>query len=140
MTITTTRQFLSIAFFSAACTWHSAHAEQAPVPAFAPDQLAIVLPDIDHEALVEAIETLRSQLIQRKNELTQDVTDRKLDGNDALITAIMPGGLLYAGYKKARLEQAKNELASVSADIEEFSDDLLAMESMSAPVFVAQLP
>jgi hypothetical protein len=48
----------------------------------------------------------------------------------------MPGGLLYAGYKKIRYEQAKNELARVSANIEEFSGDLLALQPKSAPVVV----
>jgi hypothetical protein len=52
----------------------------------------------------------------------------------------MPGGLLYAGYKKARYEQAKHELDRVSADIEEFSGDLLAMQSRSTPVMVALQP
>ena len=53
----------------------------------------------------------------------------------------MPGGLLYAGYKKVRYEQAKNELARVSADIEEFSGDILAMQPRSASVaIVARQP
>jgi len=52
----------------------------------------------------------------------------------------MPGGLLYAGYKKVRYEQAKNELDRVSIDIEEYSGDLVAMQSRAAPVAVAWLP
>ena len=42
--------------------------------------------------------------------------------------------------KKVRYEQAKDELARVSADIEEFSSDLLAVQSWSAPVLVALQP
>jgi hypothetical protein len=79
-------------------------------------------------------------LIQRKQELLQMVADKKLDRGDALITVIMPGGLLYAGYKQARYEQAKNELARVSADIEEYSSDILAMQTGIAPVAIAKLP
>ena len=52
----------------------------------------------------------------------------------------MPGGLLYIGYKKIRYEQAREELARVSAEIEEYSDDLVAMQAMSTKVVVAQLP
>ena len=115
------------------------HAEQAPVPVSTLDQLVIQLPVIDHKALAEQVRTLRSLLIQRKQELVQIVADKKLDGGDAFITVIMPGGLLYAGYKKVRYEQARNELARVSADIEEFSGDLLALQSRSVPVAVAQL-
>ena len=79
--------------------------------------------------------------VQRKQVLVQSVADKKLNSNDAIITVIMPGGLLYAGYKKVRYEQAKNELARVSADIEEFSGDILAMQPRSASVaIVARQP
>ena len=91
-------------------------------------------------AAAGALMVLRSQLIQRKQALIQNVADKQLDGKDAVITAIMPGGLLYAGYKKVRYEQAKNELDRVSTDIEEYSGDLVAMQSRAAPVAVAWLP
>jgi tetrahydromethanopterin S-methyltransferase subunit F len=116
----------------------SVQAEQAPVTA--PDRFAVQLPDVDQEALVEELVKLRSQLIQRQQKLEQLVADKKLDGGDAIITAIVPGGLLYAGYKKARYLQAKHELARVSTAIEEYSSDLLVMEIRAAPVTVAQLP
>jgi hypothetical protein len=138
MTRITDRLFISSAIFFTACMLQTAHAGQ-PAPT-APDLSAIQLPVVDHDTLVEELGTLRSQLIQHKRDLAQTVAERKPDGNDAFITAIMPGGLLYAGYKKARYEQAKDELARVSADIEELSGDLLAMQSMTAPVYVAQLP
>jgi len=116
----------------------TAHAEQAPVLLNTPDQLVIHLPEIDHEALAEQVRTLRSQLIQHKQDLVQIVADKKPDGGDVIITVIMPGGLLYAGYKTARYEQALSKLARINADIEEFSNDLLAL-SRSMPVAVAQL-
>jgi len=134
MTKTLNRLFVPIAIFCTAFMLQTAHAEQALVAA--PDQFIIQLPDIDREAPIEQVGALRSQLIQRKQVLVQSVADRKLNSNDAIITVIMPGGLLYAGYKKIRYEQAKNELARVSADIEEFSGDLLAIQSRSAPVVV----
>ena len=135
---TPNRLSISIAIFCTAFMLQTAHAEQVPVPVSTPDQLVIQLPEIDYEALAEQVRTLRSQLIQRKQALVQIVADKKLDGGDAIITAIMPGGLLYAGYKQVCYEQAKNELARVNADIEGFSGDLLAL-SRSVPVAVAQL-
>ncbi|HUT40551.1 MAG TPA: hypothetical protein VM011_04345 [Gammaproteobacteria bacterium] len=134
------RLIISSALLCAVFMLQTAHAGQAPETAAAPDLRAFDLPNVDREDLIESIETLRSQLIQRMNELVQVVADSKFDSSDALITAILPGGLLYAGYKKARHEQASDELARVRADIEESSSDLLAMQSLSAPVFVAQLP
>jgi len=140
MTKTPNRLLMSIAIFCTAFMLQTAHAEQAQVTVTTPNQFVIQLPTVDRVALVEQVRTLRSKLIQRKQALVQIVADKKLDGGDALITAIMPGGLLYAGYKKARYEQAKNELDRVSANIEQYSGDLQALQSRSAPVAIAQLP
>jgi len=134
---TPNRLFMLIASLGTAFMLQAAHAEPAPVSMLAPHPFIIQLPDVDREVLADQVRLLRSQLIQRKQVLVESVADRKLDGGDALITIIMPGGLLYAGFKKARYEQAKNELARVSADIDEFSSDLLAVQSWSAPVMVA---
>jgi len=139
MTRTTNRLFISIAIFCTAFMLQTARAEQAPVTVDALDQLVIQLPEIDREALIEQVSTLRSLLIQHKQKLMQIVADKKLDGGDAFITAIMPGGLLYASYKKARYEQAKNELARINADIEEFSGDLLVLQFSIVPVAMAEL-
>ena len=135
------RLCMLIAIFSTAFMFQTtARAEQAPVPMSNPHQFAIQLPDVDRVALIEQVRSLRSQLIQRKQTLVQIVANRKLDSKDAIITVIMPGGLFYAGYKTVRYEQAKNELARVGADIEEYTGDLLAMQSRPASVAVARLP
>ena len=139
MTRITHKLFMSFAIFCSAFMLQTAHAEQVLVPMTTPDEFIIQLPDIDHEALIEQVETLRSLLVQRKQALVQIVADKKLDVSDAVITAIMPGGLLYAGYKITRYKQAKDTLARVSADIEEYSGDLLAMKSRSGPVAIARL-
>ena len=140
MTKTSHRLLISIAILCSAFMLKTAHAEQALVPVNAPDRFIVQLPTVDREALIAQVEMLRSQLIQRKQVLVDIVAEKKLDSGDALITILMPGGLLYAGYKKVRYEQAVNELSHVSSDIEEFSNDLLAMQSTSVPVSVAQLP
>ena len=132
--------FALIAIICTAFLMQPASAEQLRVSGAAPAQLSIQLPYVDRDALVENVRLLRSRLIQRKQELLQFVADQQLDGGDALITVIMPGGLLYAGYKKARYESAKDELDRVSEDIEEYSDDLLAMQSAPVPLAMALLP
>ena len=138
MTRATNRLFNLIATFLSAFMLQTVHAEQVPMRASTAGVLAVQLPDVDRGVLIEQLRLLRSQLIQRKQALVQIVADKKLDGSDALITAIMPGGLLYAGYKKVRYEQAKSELARISADIKEYSGDLLVMQSGSVPVLVAR--
>jgi hypothetical protein len=140
MTKTSNRLFMLISIICSAFILKTAYAEQAPVPAKNPDQLIIQLPDVERETLIEQVEILRGQMIQRKQALEQIVADKKLDSSDAIITVFMPGGLLYAGYKKVRYEQAKNELANVSADIEEFSNDLLAMQPVPVQMASVLLP
>ena len=132
------RLFTTIAILSTAFILQTAHAEYAQ--ANAAGMHAGSLPDVDRKALVNQLETLRSQLIERKQALLEIVADRKLDGNDALITAILPGGLIYASYKKVRYDQARDELSRVSAEIEEYAADLRILRSWSEPVAVAQLP
>jgi hypothetical protein len=140
MTMMSNRLFMFIAILCSAFMLKMAHAEQSSVSVSDQNEFIIQLPVVDFETLIARVEILRSQLIQRKQVLVQSVADMKLDGGDALITVFMPGGLIYAGYKKVRYEQAMNELDHVSADIKEFSSDLLAMQSTSVPVAVAQLP
>jgi len=140
MTRTPHRLYTMIAMFFTAFMLQSAHAEQTLVAVSDTGQFTIQLPTVERAVLIEQVVTLRSQLIEHKQALVQTVENKKLDGRDAVITAIMPGGLLYAGYKKARYEQARNELASVSADIEELSADLLTLQSRSAPTVVASIP
>ena len=140
MTNTSNRLFMLISIICSAFMLKTAYAEQVLVPAITPDQFIIQLPDVDRETLIEQVEILRGQMILRKHTLELIVADKKPDGSDVIITVFMPGGLLYAGYKKVRYEQAKNELASVNADIEEFSNDLLAMQPMPMQMAIVQLP
>jgi pyruvate/oxaloacetate carboxyltransferase len=134
------RLLMSLVIVSSAFLLKTAYAEQALAPVNYPDQFIIQLPDVDRDTLIERVEILRGQLIQRRQALELMVAEKKLDSSDVIITVLMPGGLLYAGYKKVRYQQAVDELAHVNADIEEFSSDLLAMQYSSTPVFVAQVP
>ena len=134
------RLFALLAIICSVSLLSPAFAGELPEPVTAPAKLAIQLPEVDRDALVEMLGELRTQLILRKQELLQLVADSQLDGGDALITAIMPGGLLYAGFKKARYENAISELDRVSEDIDEFTDDILALQSAPLPLAMARLP
>ena len=140
MTKSPNRLLVMSAILYTALWTQTANADQALLPASTTNPFTVLLPDVDRASLVEKIRTLRSRLIQHKQALLQSVAEKKMNGSDAIITAIMPGGLLYAGYKKARHQQARNDLERVSDDIEAFSSDLSAMQSNTAPVLVATLP
>ena len=92
---------------------------------------------VDADTLAEQVQVLRSELIARKQQLVEEVDEKKLDSGDALVTVLMPGGLLYAGYKKAAYERARNDLAEVSDDISEYSRDLAEIGRRVTPVAIA---
>ena len=92
---------------------------------------------VDANTLTEQVELLRSELIVRKQQLVEEVGEKKMDSGDALLTVLMPGGLLYAGYKKAAYERARNDLAEVNEDISEYSRDLAVIGKRVTPVAIA---
>jgi pyruvate/oxaloacetate carboxyltransferase len=138
MITTACKLSVSAAIFFLIFMQQPAFAEHAPVPAVGAVLLGFQLPDLDPEALAEKVDMLRTQLIERREVLTRSLEEKKLGSSDALIAAIIPGGLLYAGYKELRYESAKDELARLNAEIDEIGNDLLAVQAMSAPAAVAQ--
>jgi hypothetical protein len=131
---------VSIVLLCTAFVLPTARAEQPQVTASTPGLLGVQLPGVDREELVDLIRSLRSQLILRKQVLVQIVEDSSLGGSNAILAAIMPGGLLYAGFQKARHENAKDELLRVNTAIEEYSSDILAMQPETTSVAIARLP
>jgi hypothetical protein len=104
-----------------------------------PDGFVLQMPTVDPLILVARVNELRSGLILRKIELIKQVEEARMDTGDVIITVILPGGLLYAGYRKLEFEQAKNNLATVSADINELSSDLSVFQTGTGPVAVVRL-
>lgn len=134
------KTFITIAILCTALVLPAARAGQPQVAGNTPGQLVIQLPVVDREELVDLVRTLRSQLILRKQELVQAVEESDFEGSSAILAAILPGGLLYAGFQKVRHENAMEELEQVNTAIEECSSDILAMQPGPAPVAIAQLP
>lgn len=112
----------------------SAHNQLTWVEAIDRNGFLAQVPTIDSEQLVERIEALREELIQHQQQLTKTVEETRLDAGDAVITAIMPGGLLYAGYRKRSHTLAKNRLASVDEEINTLTHDLAASRGLASTV------
>ena len=58
---------------------------------------------------------------------------------DTLISVILPGGLLYASYRKLSNERAQAQLASVNNELSELSKGLLLLKAESGETAVALL-
>ena len=97
---------------------------------------------VDSALLAGDVEKLREAYIQRQHELEHLVKNKQLKASDAIITILIPGGLFYAGYRKQEFEQAKDALLAVTTEIEELSNDLIALQAqyITHPLRLAQLP
>ena len=98
----------------------------------------IQLPVVDSSALVEQVNALRSAEIARKQVLAGELAETQFDAGDTMLALVMPGGLLYAGYKKAAHARARENLGEVSETIAAYSEDLAMLQAQLQPVSVAQ--
>lgn len=88
------------------------------------DGFVVEIPAIDPQLLAEQLNDLRAELLLRRAELITEVEDLELDGTDAIITVLLPGGLIYAGYRTHEYEMAMHDLAEVNTEIDELTRDL----------------
>lgn len=143
------KSFLAFVFMASLLVTKTAFAEDAVilqqdvrqaglVNVVGPQGFITQLQVVDAETLSEQVQVLRSQLILRKQQLVHEVDEKQLDSGDALLTVLMPGGLLYAGYKKAVYESARSDLADVSEEITEYSHDLSALAGQKSVTVALQ--
>ncbi len=97
------------------------------------------IPAAGNQELIESVKGLQQKLADRKEQLAIKVQDTKLKAKDAWITAIMPGGLLYASYRVASHNHAKTELAQVGYRIEELTQDVVRLTDVVNDSRVAML-
>lgn len=118
---------------------HTAAMEDQPVLVGMTDSRGFVtqLPAVDGGALVEQLHVLRSAEIARKQDLAGELAEKQFDAGDTLVALVMPGGLLYAGYKKAAYARAKSTLDEISETIAAYSEDLAMLQAQPQPVSVA---
>lgn len=83
---------------------------------------------VDPDRLANDVNKLRSILVQDQQQLTEQVKNKQFDIGDAIITLIVPGGLLYAGYRINELEQIKNKILKMTTEINDYSDDIIALQ------------
>ncbi len=92
---------------------------------------------VENGTLTKRIRAGRSTLQQRQATLAQRVSKQKFSGLDALITIVMPGGLLYAAIKRSNQLVKRQELTQLTQDINQLTGDLLTLESASGKLQIA---
>ena len=149
MHIVRLRQFRSVMLACLLAMSHAVNADDVVTVTVSKDRPSLVnivgpegfitqLQTVDSGTLADQLQELRSSLISRKQELARELDEKQLDSGDAVLTLLMPGGLIYAGYKKAVYERARNDLAKVNENIAEYSRDLALLQGKMRPVAVAR--
>jgi hypothetical protein len=99
------------------------------------DGFVVEVPAIDPQLLAEQLQDLRAELLLRRVELITEMEDLEVDGTYVTLSALLAGGLIYAGYhlpvgiiyagyRKREYKTAKHDLAEVNAELDDLAQDL----------------
>lgn len=98
------------------------------------------LPQVSNSELIAKMQDYRQKLENNREDLVGILEDNKFKAGDAFLTAIMPGGLLYAAYRSSQQEKTRKQLADVETLIEELGVDLVALKAAEGKIMVARWP
>ncbi|MES9844731.1 MAG: hypothetical protein ABW131_08795 [Candidatus Sedimenticola sp. 6PFRAG5] len=89
--------------------------------------------------LLGKVQHLKSELQEHKMQAAIQVETSKFSGQDALITVLMPGGIIYAANKKQRHQDAQAQLADVTQQLDNLESDLTMLKSATSKQTLAML-
>ena len=89
------------------------------------------------QELTAKVRWLRDSLLAQKSKIVKVIENSQFDTKNAFISIIMPGGLLYASYKKLTHDKAEKELVQVDNQLDDLAIDLQMLESTSSRMTVA---
>lgn len=103
------------------------------------DGLSTNLPKVDTRLFIQRIVELQANLLRHASNLEIEAEEKELGVGDAIIAAIMPGGLIYAGIRQNDCDQTRTALAEIRTMFDELSRDILAYQYATGSVVFAQL-
>jgi len=89
----------------------------------------INLPYVTTTELLRHIDSVRSELKERKTTLSKAEKKSSFNAKDGAISLVMPGGFLYAAIVKLRHNDIKRQLKNVTEQLNELNQDLLAFRA-----------
>jgi outer membrane murein-binding lipoprotein Lpp len=89
--------------------------------------LTISLQQVNHPLLLLELQQLQQELWHQQINLLTQVTNMSFGAVDAIITIVLPGGLLYAFNKKMKQQQAKNNLHELNSELLQLQVDIKQM-------------
>jgi len=103
------------------------------------DGLAIRIPTITQPELLATLNQAYALLSQQRRAARQVVSDRS-KGDDAVIAAVMPGGLIYYAIQKQKLNQAKITLSKVKTELNSLDVDAVSLYDPVGAIVIARHP
>jgi len=98
----------------------------------------VMMPSINIDVLVDEITRLKSSLKHDESILMREESKMRAKGSNNMLSYLLPGGLVYAAYKKISLDRVVQEQELVSAQLKEITTDLVALTTINGPLRVAR--
>ncbi len=95
------------------------------------------LPASSREELSHRLVEFRANLRRRKVELDLAEEDGRFDVKDAVITAVLPGGLLYAAFRAQQHQQIQGRQLQMAEQMQDLQQDLIAFGVMPSESLMA---
>ena len=100
--------------------------------------LSVMMPGIGMDVLVDDIVRLKLALKHDEKLLSRREERKRITGNQSVLSFLLPGGMLYAAYKKHDHANAVRDHEQVSSMLKEITSDLVALTTISGPIVVAK--
>ncbi len=100
--------------------------------------LVVDQPRVDTAQLMADVRKLQQELAERKDDLQLSASEKEFTAKDALITALLPGGILYGLIRKNQIDKLKQQLARVETELVDVNDAIVALEQLVGNVMLAQ--
>lgn len=104
------------------------------------DGFATNEPTINHYQLQRVVDDTSSYLVDKQATLEKDISKHRKAGNNLVLAAVMPGGLLYLAYHKGQQLSAEKKLDLVEQSRQELQEDSKRLELETSPVIIARFP
>ncbi len=87
-------------------------------------ELVTNIPTPDTQELFLQVWQLNNSLQSKREKIAQSVEDSKFSVKDGVITAVVPGGLIYAAHKKLKHNREKKKLEKVASQLDDVTEGL----------------
>ena len=84
---------------------------------------------VDPILLAEDVKNIKASLVKQQSKLRDIVVNKKISTSEVVMSLILPGGMLYGSYRIYEQEKAKKSLLTTTNDINDLSNDLIALSS-----------